>query len=510
MSRRDITSLRSTLEFLKERGELLTVKKEVDPCYEVVGIQKGLEAGPTLLFEKIKGYPHARHVASLFGNDTRVAAMFGVDKPQNLKFRYLEAFKNQIPPRVVEGGPCQEVVISKNINAWEVLPTVIHCEGDPGHLFGGGITLAYGLPGLKGSDVGFKRMSFRGKDWAALTYIPTSQLGILHTVDYKGQEIPITVNISTPPAVTFVAAGKTLHIVEPYGTDKLGVAGALQGSPIEVCKAKTVDAYAIANSEWVIEGYLTPEVVWETDEVEKIGQKGMAPFFPDFAGYLSFAHLSKKFRITAITHRKDKPIFFNPISGGVGVGNLVHHGLEAYYYELAERIAPGLVVDVNVPSYFSRGGVIFQVRKTQQWHETMIKNLLLVALGAGVATIAVAVDEDVDIYSADDLWWAVWTRANHEDGIFRGGGRVHRQAGAGQAFWGGSRALYPAVGLAQDIGMGIDATVRLDTQKLYPRAHYPVDKVDLSQWFTEEELAIARRLQSREIPWARLLAEKGW
>ena len=69
-----------------------------------------------------------------------------------------------------------------------------------------------------------------------------------------------------------MAVGTLNPVVFPGQTDKIGMAGALQGSPIDLVKAKTVDAYAIAQSEWVLEGYvIEDERVWETDEAERLG-----------------------------------------------------------------------------------------------------------------------------------------------------------------------------------------------------------------------------------------------
>ncbi len=78
MNRRDISSFRSPLEFLKQKGELLTVKGEVDPIYEIAGIEKSLENGPALLFENIKGYPDVRDAGNIMSREQRVADIFGV------------------------------------------------------------------------------------------------------------------------------------------------------------------------------------------------------------------------------------------------------------------------------------------------------------------------------------------------------------------------------------------------------------------------------------------------
>ena len=71
-----------------------------------------------------------------------------------------------------------------------------------------------------------------------------------------------------------------------------------------------MEAYAIANSEWVIEGKLLPLKVLETEEAERIGKPRETPFFPEFFGYMGMATRANKFQVTAITHRK-KPIFYS-------------------------------------------------------------------------------------------------------------------------------------------------------------------------------------------------------
>ena len=119
MAQKDITSIRSTLEYLKEQRQLITVGGEVDPICEVSGIQKTLEDGPALLFENVKGYPGGvRILGNVFSRMENVAALFGVSDPRRLKFKFLELIKNPVPPKVVEKAPCQEVVITKTSMLW--------------------------------------------------------------------------------------------------------------------------------------------------------------------------------------------------------------------------------------------------------------------------------------------------------------------------------------------------------------------------------------------------------
>jgi 3-polyprenyl-4-hydroxybenzoate decarboxylase len=44
LKKKDATSIRGALEYLDSKNEVLHVKNEVDPIYEIAGIQKSLVA----------------------------------------------------------------------------------------------------------------------------------------------------------------------------------------------------------------------------------------------------------------------------------------------------------------------------------------------------------------------------------------------------------------------------------------------------------------------------------
>jgi len=286
------------------------------------------------------------------------------------------------------------------------------------------------------------------------------------------------------------------------GTDELAIAGALQGSPIEICRAKTIDAYAIANAEFVIEGYWTTEQVWETDEAEKDGRQDVLPFFPEWTGYLGKTWKSRKFKVTGVTHRKD-PIFYNQLAASYD-GQFV--GLdfrEALFYELADRLVPGLVVDVHIPFALRfMGGVVFQVKKRRPRDEGYQRNILIAALGAQVGIrLVIVVDDDVDIYSMDDVMWAIMSRAEPGIDFLRGpSGSRGAAAQPGEA-----ATMIEAGGFGG--GLGIDATVPFLQRERYERAHFPSDSVDLRKWLTEEEI---RNAKANQGEYAKVLSKYGW
>ncbi|MBI1909010.1 MAG: UbiD family decarboxylase [Deltaproteobacteria bacterium] len=55
MAKEELRSLRSTLETLKKESLVLETDREVDPKLEVAAIQKRLDGGPPMIFNKVKG-----------------------------------------------------------------------------------------------------------------------------------------------------------------------------------------------------------------------------------------------------------------------------------------------------------------------------------------------------------------------------------------------------------------------------------------------------------------------
>lgn len=493
MSPKAMTGCRDMLESLSSQGELLTISAEVDPTLEVAAIAKALDCGPALLFNNVKGYPSHRIVSNVFSTVERMNALFATRSIQELKRRYIDGVRNPISPRLVNEGPCQEVVLTKNLDVLGTLPLLKHTATDPGRILGGGVVLLRAQD--MGSCISYKRMHFRAKDWSSLAFIPGSHFE--HWVlEYRkrGAKMPVTVNISPSPAVEFVAGSGSIPMAVPAGSDELGIAGAMQDVPVEICRAVSVDTMSIANSEWVIEGYVdTGKVVWESEQAEK-QPEAPAPFFPEFHGYQGTARATYQFCVTGITHRKDSPVFYAPLAHSYEANYIQALPVHAALKDLLDRRWPGLVADVNSLPGMKLSAVVIRLRITRKRDEDQIKDMVYAAWAAsGLIQTVILVDDDIDIYNADDVIWALNTRVKNASDI------VLAPRGSKIGFLKNDIPGPPI----RNWRVGIDATVPAERRVDFARGEFL--EVDLSRWLTSEQIA---RIRAAQPEYARVLAGK--
>ncbi len=513
MPKEEIRSLRTALDWLKQQGLILETSKEVNPKLEMTAIQKLLDGSPPIVFNKVKGYNNARLATNVMGSDRIMAKMFDCTDRKSLKFRLHNAILNPIAPRIVEKAPSQEVVIDKDVDVWPVIPMIQHTPTDPGRTLGAGKTLGSPKWFWGGWHISYNRMNFREdlgwKNKSTFQISPGSHTDQIATKYYKKEVIPFSINMGIPPAATIMAGSGFLYTILPRGCDELGIAGALQGYPIDVVKCKTVDTYSIAEAEYVIEGYLdTTKKAWESPLAEKDQRQGVYPFHPEWSGYMGKAYRTYEFTVTAITHRKDRPIYDPLIVHGYDNHNIDVLCREACFFELAERISPGFCVDTHIPmSIPDWGGVVFQVKKRRQRDEGYPKNILHAALSCSLgARFGMVVDPDINIDSADDLIWALATRVDAKEGI-----TIVAPGGMGQTFQPAERSSagdkdWTQSNIKFSGAIGIDATVPYRYTDAFLRASYPTKVVNLKDFFTDEQIKLA---QSYQEPYAKWFSEAG-
>jgi len=511
----DVSSLRSTLDGLERRGLVLRTDVPVDPDLEFAGVQKAMDGGPPVLFESVKGYGHARLMMNLFARRDVIDLLFGFASATARTAGIAAALRHPVAPVVVSRGdaPSQEVVEEGGVHPMDWVVPLRHTAEEAEATVGSGVTLLAGRLFDGGSHVGYNRLNFRWGSLGTFQVAPGSHVWMACSKVYGQERLGLTINFGLPPAVTLAAGAGFDYAVLPYGCDELGVAGALQGRPVEVVPAVTVpDAVAVAQAEYVIEGYLDPtDRRFETALAEETGQQGEHPFHPEWAGYMGKAYRAPVFEVTAVTHRalEHRPLLQPMIVHGSEENAIQTTVREAALFELANRIMPGFVTDVHIPYAMTDwGGAVFQVRKSSVVDEGYQRNVLVSALASSRGMrLAIAVDTDIDIYSMDEVMWAVTTRVDPEHDLINA-----VPGGAGQAFQpneragGGGGSARRGSRTSFEGGLAVDATIPYGSGDQFARPRYAVDRIDLRRWFGDADV---ERVEAEQQGWLRLLARTG-
>jgi 4-hydroxy-3-polyprenylbenzoate decarboxylase len=512
---KDISNLRSTLDWLRATNNLVETNVEVNPDLEITGIQKLMDGAMPILFNCVKGYPHLRAVTNLFANMDIVNQMFDWEDRKTRTRQLAHSLTHPIPPVEIpqDQAPCQEEVITDDLNINQHVLAIRHTALETEMTIGSGNSVVVGPYFHGGTHIGYNRMSARWGNVATFQSAPGAHMWQIISEHYHDEKpIPLTMCFGLPPACTLIAGGGFDYVVLPRGSDELGAAGAVQGYPVRIVKARTQDAWAVADCELVLEGELHPrDKRYETREAEEHDTQGKYFFHPEWAGYMGKAYKAPTFHVTGITTRKraSQPIIFPLGVHMEDCQNIDTTVRESAIFELCERLQPGIIQDVNIPYPMTDwGGCIIQVKKRNPIEEGWQRNFLAAILSCSQGMrLAIAVDTDIDIYSMDDIIWALTTRVNPHTDILNPlpGGRgqtfmPQERMSAGQKQWTASNTKFEG-------GMGIDATVPFGYEQDFHRPVYPVDKVKLDKWFKPDEIARAKEMMKGK--WGEVLARTG-
>ncbi len=506
-----LVDLRSAVEWLRYEALLLETDVEVNPDLDITAVQKHLDGSCPILFNHVKGYPHLRAVTNLFANTTVMNKMFGWLNDKERTRMLAHALTHPIPP--VEIGqneaPVQEHVNTDDLDVNRWVLAIKHTPMETEFTIGSGMSVVVGKYFKEGSHIGYNRMSFRWGHVGTFQSAIGSHMWQVMVEHYNEPEgIPMTMCFGVPVAANLMAGSGFDYVILPKGCDELGVAGAVQGGPLRIVKCRSVDAYTLADAELVLEGYLRPkDRRYETAEAEKLGLQGKAVFHPEWSGYMGKAYKTPTFHVTAITMRKpeSKPIIFPLGVHMLDDSNIDTTVREAATFELCERLQPGIIQDVHFPYCFTDwGGCIIQVKKRSRIEEGWQRNFLTAIMSCNQGMrMAIAVDTDIDIYSMDDVMWALVTRVNPQTDIMHpvpgGVGQTFQPITAGTGRGVGSMTRFEG-------GIAIDATVPFGYEEDFHRPAYPVQQVSLEKFFTEEQISKGKSFMSG---WAEILSKTG-
>jgi 2,5-furandicarboxylate decarboxylase 1 len=397
-------TLRNWLQQLEETGQLLRVKTPVSQTFQAAGILKKLEPRP-VLFERIAGntggFPSAtgglpvtspfRVVGNLFCSKSAFANYFEIPTNQIIPF-LTRALEQRSPPEKIEStanaasasnaaaAPCQEVV---NLHPdLDELPILRHCAGDGGNYISAGVFVA--VHPVWGQNLDYHRCMQLSKTEMAVRVVKGRHFD--RFLEDRG-EVDVAVCIGNAPNV--LAAGA---MSVELGVDELSIANALEN--LQVVRAKTVDAWVPAETEFVLEGTVYRE-----------RRHAEGPFV-DLTETYDVIRQEPVFVVKAITHRKDA-IWQALLPGGLEHKLLMGMPREPTIFKKVNEVVRCLDVHVN-PGGCSWLHAIVQIQK--QAEDDGKKAIAAAFAGHSSCKHVYVVDEDIDIYDPLQVEWALATR----------------------------------------------------------------------------------------------------
>ena len=300
---------------------------------------------------------------------------------------------------IVKTGPCKEVIRTGNEIDLFHFPIFKWAPGDGGPYITLNGTVSKD-PEL-GRNVGMYRVHVINKNTTGIMALSMQDIGIhLARARERGEDyLEVAILIGMSPAVYFASTTKMAAVTE----DEYAFAGALQGKPVQLVRCETIDVDVPADAEIVIEGRL-----YHTELLQE-GPYG------EWMGYYEESMITPTFHVTCITHRKDPLYVTGSMGHQYGEGEVFRYlPIQANLYNVLKRSVIGFR-DVYLPLQGRGYKAVVQIKKRYPgWG----KQAIYAAFSAGYINSSVnwvtIVDEDIDIYDLNQVYFAEATRVDPE------------------------------------------------------------------------------------------------
>src|SRR5437667_6269739 len=218
----DIRSLPATVEWLRREGLLLETDVTVDGDLELTGVQKHFDGSYPVLFNNVKGYPHARAITNLFANMDIVNRYFGWKDGKDRTRKLAHALTHPIPAEIVEQteAPAQEEVITDDLEVNKWIMAIRHTVLQSEITISSGNIVGIGVYIHDISHILYNRMNFRWGNIGTFQPAPGGHMWQIMTEHYKDPKpVPFTMAFGVPVAATLLAGGGFDYAVLPRGGD---------------------------------------------------------------------------------------------------------------------------------------------------------------------------------------------------------------------------------------------------------------------------------------------------
>jgi len=377
----------SLREFLKQsemKKEILHVKDEVSTRFEIPFIMKSFDNQDSiLLFEKVKN-SETKIVANVCGTRKRICAALNIDCDR-LYRKLMDAWRSPRKPKTVEDSAVKEIVE----NDLSKIPVLTHFERDAGPYITSAVVYARSIDG-KVENVSVHRLQVLDKKHLAIRLVPRHLFKLLQMAKEIGKDLEVSISVGVHPAIMLAASSPV-----PFGVNEFEVANALMGNNLCLIECESVDAYAPAEAELVLEGKISA-----TKEVAE------GPFV-DVTGTYDIERKQPVVEVLKVMHRKDY-VYQTLLPSGAEHRLLMGLPHEVLIWDAVSKVVPKVyAVNLSVGG----SGWLHAVISIEKQLDGDGKNALLAAFAAHPSLKhAVVVDSDIDVFNVSDVEWAIATR----------------------------------------------------------------------------------------------------
>ncbi|HEY6254738.1 MAG TPA: UbiD family decarboxylase [Xanthobacteraceae bacterium] len=386
--------------------ELDTRREPID----LADVAAALEDNPRAVLFGAVGPEPLQLVGNVTGSRARIARAFAV-APNELtgEIRRRLSLKPEVFEVARTEAPAQEVVLRGEEADLTALPVHLQHGEDGAPYISASMDFAID-PATGWTNVGIRRLMLRGRHEAGVDLNSPSDLRALYEASAAaGRPLPVSFVVGAHP-VDHVAAVMRLPV------DELALIASLRAAPLAVVKCVSNDIRVPADAEWVLEGHLDAR-----GHVESEGPYG------EFLGYYGSVKRNPLFHLTAITRRRDA-LFQTSTIGGRALGCTDTAPLNGVRTEVMiwRALESAVREPLAVYATTSSGGMFNLRVALRQRVAGEARNAIAACFGAlpNVKNVFV-VDPDIDVFSDQQMDWALATRFQADrDLVVMGGMRT--------------------------------------------------------------------------------------
>ena len=385
---------------LKEHPEqVFRYREEVQKDYFLTSLVMEMDKrrnSRVVILENIKG-SKIPVVGNIFSSRKRIATMLGCNIDSFSK-KWMKAENNLLDPVIVKNGPVRDnIIIGEDVDLFR-LPISYHFNDDAGPYITSGILVARD-PDSGVYNLSFHRLQLKGKDKFGVSLHSRGHLwDYFRRSEEKRTDLPVAVIVGCHPLIYLAAASKI-----SMDKDEYSLAGSLMEESLYLTPGSSCGLLVPAASEIVLEGKILANVR------EAEGPLG------EYTGYSTSRSTENVFIVDAIMNRNN-PYFLDIVPGNSSE-HLLLGGIakEIHIIERLREAVPTLI-NVNFPRSGTHFHAYLSIKKTDRGQA---KQALMLLFGLDhYIKLAIAVDEDINIFNEEEVLWAVATRVQADRDVF--------------------------------------------------------------------------------------------